>query len=64
MRRMEWAVTDLPQPLSPTIPKTSPGRMDQINAFHCTDDALIQGEGHVQVFDFQQQIIIQEQLPF
>src|ERR1043165_9543633 len=27
MRRMEWAVMDLPQPLSPTTPNTSPRRM-------------------------------------
>ena len=49
MRRMDRAVTLLPQPLSPTMPRVGPRQKVEGGAVHRLDDALVREEVRLQV---------------
>ena len=53
----DMAVTDLPEPDSPTTASTSPAFEIEAHPVHRRDRTLLCGEGHAQVFHRQQRLV-------
>ena len=60
---MAWAVTDLPEPDSPTIAVTAPAADAKADAFHDLDGRTVYVERHPEIADAKNLTLIQLVVP-